>query len=216
MNRFISGFDFLHSTMRKRGPGGWNPFKAGQSCWEQCSFPGSYYSANWWRIEKGAEHFPLPLHPAPVLSAMSLFSLYAFNFLSLASHLSYPPKHSKSSFISGYLPRLEESWWLPWDHYGRIGPLPPASYYIPSWLHFSKLCLPLSFCTHLCLYSQLHLLLISVGCYLIFWPSYFSFLIFWVLLSFICYIIITILWDLNMQEGHLCNFFLYNPAQKYM
>lgn len=160
----------------------------------------------------------LPPTPTPSLSLICyeplLLVCFPFSLFSKPSFLSSKALkkflHFRiSSKIRGELVTSLGSLWQNWT---------PASSLIlyPFPAPFFKLCPPLSFCTHLCLYSQLHLLLISVGCYLIFWPSYFSFLIFWVLLSFICYIIITILWDFNMQDGHLCNFFLYNPAQKYV
>lgn len=81
---------------------------------------------------------------------------------------------------------LEESWWLSWAHNAWTWAPAPSLLLYPSPVPFLKLCPSLSFCIHLGLYSQLHLFLISVGCYyLIFQPSDFSFLIFWVHLSLI-------------------------------
>lgn len=104
------------------------------------------------------------------------------------------------------------SWWLPWPQDGWTWN--STSYFIPSLLLFSNPVLPSHF-AHIFIFSlNLHLLLISVGYYyLIFQASDLSFLGLSVLFY---YIIVTVLWNLNVQEANLYNFFLYNPAQKYV
>ena len=85
----INRFQDLRSCIplgRKRGPGGWNLFKADHSYWEQCSIPGSYAghriivgTGRRLRWEQHIYPYPTPQPQAYLLCISSICLLSTFS-----------------------------------------------------------------------------------------------------------------------------------------